>query len=201
VTLFSRGPQVDERLPDGRPRLPPGQRLTDGFPILHYGGMPQIDLAKWEFLIVGLVEEEQRLTWDDFMALPQVDTHHDIHCVTTWSKYDTDWRGVRFSDLLDLVQVKPEARNVMVHSYGGYTTNLPLEDVMRDDVIFGHTFDGKPLDAEHGWPLRLVVPHLYFWKSAKWVRGLEFLAEDRPGFWEMYGYHNYGDPWKEERYG
>jgi DMSO/TMAO reductase YedYZ molybdopterin-dependent catalytic subunit len=185
---------------DKTPRLPPGQRLTDGFPVLTYGGVPKIDLATWEFRIVGLVEEEVRLSWQQFMALPQIKSHSDIHCVTTWSKYDNDWEGVRFRDVLALAKVKPEAKHVMFHSYGGYTTNVPLDELLYDDVLFAHTHNGEPLPAEHGGPLRGVVPHLYFWKSAKWVRGIELLPEDRPGFWEMYGYHIHGDPWIEERY-
>ncbi len=187
--------------PDGRRRLPPGQRLTEGWPVLHYGSIPKIDLDTWEFRIFGLVEEEVRLSWQEFLALPQVRVTSDIHCVTTWSKYDNDWEGVRFRDLLDLVQLKPGATHVMFHSYGGYTTNVPLSELMRDDVLLAHRHSGEPLRPEHGWPLRSVVPDLYFWKSAKWVRGLEFMPDDRPGFWEMYGYHMHGDPWAEERYG
>ena len=188
------------RLPDGRDRLPPGQRLTDGWPVLTYGSTPRIDLATWEFRIFGLVEEELRLSWDEFNALPQIDTTTDIHCVTTWSRYDNRWQGVRFRDVMDLVKVLPEASEVMFHSYGGYTTNVPLEELMGDDVMFAHSHDGQPLERDHGGPLRGMIPHLYFWKSAKWVRGIEFLPDVRPGFWEMYGYHIHGDPWKEERY-
>lgn len=185
----------------GGDRLPPGQRLTTGWPILHYGGVPKIDRAAWEFRIQGLVEQEWTLRWDEFLALPQVRLRSDIHCVTTWSKYDNDWEGVRFRDLLGLVQPRPEARHVMVHGYGGYTTNVSLAELLDDDVLFAHSHNGEPLDAEHGGPVRLVVPRLYFWKSAKWVRGIEFMSDERPGFWEMYGYHIHGDPWKEERYG
>ncbi|HEY8491020.1 MAG TPA: sulfite oxidase-like oxidoreductase [Dehalococcoidia bacterium] len=181
-------------------RLPPGQRLTEGWPVLHYGGIPRIDLSTWTFRVWGLVEEEKTWTWEEFMALPQVQDVSDVHCVTHWSKFDNEWEGVRFQDLLAQVRLKPEARYVMVHSYGGYTTNVPLDDLLRDGVLFAHKHSGQPLAPEHGWPLRLVVPHLYFWKSAKWVRGLEFMDRDRPGFWETYGYHIHGDPWKEERY-
>jgi DMSO/TMAO reductase YedYZ molybdopterin-dependent catalytic subunit len=183
-----------------QPRLPSGQRLTDNWPVLTYGGVPKIDLATWEFRVFGLVDREVSLSWDQFMELPQVTSHSDIHCVTTWSKYDNDWAGVRISDVLALAGVKPEARHVMFHSYGGYTTNVPLDEVLYDDALFAHAYNGAPLPRDHGGPLRSVIPHLYFWKSAKWVRGMELMAEERPGFWEMYGYHIHGDPWTEERY-
>jgi DMSO/TMAO reductase YedYZ molybdopterin-dependent catalytic subunit len=182
-------------------RVPPGQRVTEGWPVLSYGGTPRIDLKDWRFAIAGLVEREVSLTWEEFNALPQVNLANDIHCVTGWSKLDNEWAGVRFRDVAGLARPKPEARHVMVHSYGGYTTNVPLADLMRDEVLFAHTHNGKPIEPEHGGPLRLVVPHLYFWKSAKWVRGLLFMADEKPGFWEMYGYHIRGDPWNEERYG
>ncbi len=181
-------------------RLPPGQKLTDGWPVLHYGGIPNIDLATWKLSVAGLVDEEVTFTWDDFMALPQTTIQTDIHCVTHWSKFDNSWTGVKFTDLVQHLKVKPEAKYVMEHSYGGYTTNMPLAELMDDDVILAHTHNGEPLAKEHGWPLRLVVPKLYFWKSAKWLRGLVFLANNKPGFWEMYGYHMHGDPWTEERY-
>ncbi len=184
-----------------RKRLPPGQRLVDGWPVLHYGSIPRIDLATWEFRIGGLVDHEVALNWEQFMALPQTKLRTDIHCVTTWSKFDNDWEGVRFRDVMALVKVDPEAEHVMFHSYGGYTTNVPLQELLGDDVMLVHTHNGQPLAPEHGWPLRGMVPQLYFWKSAKWVRGIEFMAHDRPGFWEMYGYHMHGDPWTEERYG
>lgn len=188
--------------PDGKVRLPPGQHLTAGWPVLHYGGIPRIKdpQTDWKFHVSGLVEEERTFTWDEFNALGQAKDVSDIHCVTTWSKYDNEWQGVPFRALYDQLTLKPEAKFVMVHSYGGYTTNLPLEDLLRDGVLFAHTHNGEPLTPEHGWPMRLVVPHLYFWKSAKWVGGMQFLASDRPGFWETYGYHIYGDPWREERY-
>ena len=186
---------------DGRRRLPPGQRLTDGWPVLHFGEIPRIDLDTWEFTIGGLVEREVTLSWDQFMAMPQARPTTDVHCVTTWSKFDNDWEGVRFRDLMALTAVRPEAKHVMFHCYGGYTTNVPLAELLGDDILLAHRHDGAPLAPEHGWPLRGMIPHLYFWKSAKWVRGIEFIAEDRPGFWEMYGYHMHGDPWTEERYG
>ena len=182
-------------------RVPPGQRVTEGWPVLSYGGTPRIDLKDWRFAMAGLVEREVSLNWEEFSALPQVSLANDIHCVTGWSKLDNEWAGVRFRDVAALAQPKPEARHVMVHCYGGYTTNVPLDDLMGDEVLFAHTHNGKPIEPAHGGPLRLVVPHLYFWKSAKWARGLLFMADERPGFWEMYGYHIRGDPWNEERYG
>jgi DMSO/TMAO reductase YedYZ molybdopterin-dependent catalytic subunit len=181
-------------------RVPPGQRVTDGWPVLTYGSAPRIDLQDWRFVMAGEVEREVTLTWEEFAALPDATLTNDIHCVTGWSKLDNQWRGVRFRDVAALAGPKPTAQHVMVHCHGGYTTNVPLADLMRDDVLFAHSHNGKPLAAEHGGPLRLVVPHLYFWKSAKWARGLLFMKEERPGFWEMYGYHIRGDPWKEERY-
>lgn len=181
-------------------RLPPGQRLTEGWPVLTYGATPRIDLKEWQFVVAGAVDQELSFSWEEFNALPQTTITCDVHCVTGWSKFDNEWRGVRFLDLLERIQPKPEARHVMVHCYGGYTTNVPLADLRQENVLFAHTHNGQPLAPEHGGPLRLVVPHLYFWKSAKWVRGLLFMAEERPGFWEMYGYHIRGDPWKEERY-
>lgn len=181
-------------------RLPPGQRLTDGWPVLTYGATPRINLDTWEFRIFGLVEEEKTLNWEQFMALPQTTDVSDIHCVTTWSRYDNKWEGVRFRDVLALVNVLPEAKEVMFHSYGGYTTNVSLAELLDEDVLLAHTHDGEAISLDHGGPLRGVVPQLYFWKSAKWVRGIELLPDVRPGFWEMYGYHIHGDPWKEERY-
>ncbi len=201
MALFRRDPATQELRPDGRRRLPPGQRLTEGWPVLHYGGIPQVDLATWQLEITGLVEEPMSFTWDEFMALPQYDSTSDIHCVTTWSKYDNRWQGVRFVDLQALVRPLPEAKHVIFHSYGGYTTNVPLDELQDSINLLAHTHNGEPLTPEHGAPLRGVVPNLYFWKSAKWIRGLEFVAQDRAGFWEMYGYHMHGDPWEEERYG
>ena len=181
-------------------RVPPNQRVTEDFPILTYGGTPQADTKDWTFGVVGLVEEELSFTWDEFLALPQTTITTDIHCVTGWSKLDTTWEGVAFRDLMERVTLKPGAAYVMVHCYGGYTTNLTLEDLMAEKVMFARHHNGEPLAAEHGGPCRLVVPHLYFWKSAKWVRGIQFVNQDSPGFWEQYGYHNRGDPWNEERY-
>ena len=182
-------------------RLPPGQSLTLKFPVLHYGPVPRYDdLSRWTLRVFGLVEEERVFTYDEILAMPRTRIVADIHCVTRWSMVDTIWEGVRFRDFLEHVRVKPEARFVVTHCEYGYTTNLPLEVMLDDDVLLAYRFGGKPLEPEHGWPLRTVVPKKYFWKSAKWVRGFEFLAEDRLGFWEQAGYHNEADPWKEQRF-
>jgi DMSO/TMAO reductase YedYZ molybdopterin-dependent catalytic subunit len=181
-------------------RVPPGQRVTEKFPVLHYGGIPRFDRQTWDLRVFGLVEEPLSLTYDQFLELPTTRIVADIHCVTGWSKLDTVWEGVLFRELWGRVEGKPEARFVMVHCEQGFTTNVPLEVLLDDDVLLAYRYDDAPLTAEHGYPLRLVVPKRYFWKSAKWVRGLEFMAEDRLGFWEVRGYHNNADPWKEERY-
>ena len=182
-------------------RVPPGQRLTEKWPALHYGSVPKVDIAGWEFRIFGLVESERKLSYREFTVLPQVEVFSDIHCVTGWSKLDNLWEGVSSGQIRELVRILPQARFVMVHGAGGFTTNLSLEDFFQPDVLFAIRHNGQTLTPEHGYPLRLVVPRLYFWKSAKWVNGLEFMAEDKRGFWEAGGYHNHGDPWKEERYG
>lgn len=181
-------------------RVPPHQRVTSKLPTLTYGPVPRIDLARWRFEVDGLVEEPLSFTWEEFTALPQVTLVSDIHCVTGWSLLDSAWEGVSSAELLERVRLKPEARYAMVQCHGNYTTNLSLADLLAENVLFAHKFAGQPLTPEHGWPLRLVVPHLYFWKSAKWVRGLTFVEHDRAGFWESAGYHIRGDPWKEERY-
>ncbi|MBI5289788.1 MAG: sulfite oxidase-like oxidoreductase [Chloroflexi bacterium] len=198
IDIFSQRAKKDRQ--EHGDRLPPGQKLTDGWPVLHYGGIPTIDLATWKFSIVGLVEDEVHLTWEQFMALPQTTLRSDIHCVTHWSKFDNDWTGVAIADFMKQVAIKPEAKHVMLHSYGGYTTNISLAELMDSGVILAHSHNGEPLEKQHGWPLRLVVPKLYFWKSAKWVRGMVLMPNEKPGFWEMYGYHIHGDPWTEERY-
>ena len=182
-------------------RVPPGQKLTEKWPALHYGSVPKIDIAQWQFNIFGLVEKERKLSYAEFTALPQVQVFSDIHCVTGWSKLDNLWEGISSGQIRELVRILPEAKFVMVHSAGGFSTNLPLDDFFQPDVLFALKYNGEPLTREHGYPLRLVVPRLYFWKSAKWVNGVEFMAEDKRGFWESSGYHNHGDPWKEERYG
>ncbi|RKR76332.1 molybdopterin-dependent oxidoreductase [Frondihabitans australicus] len=177
------------------PALPPGQHLERGFPVLSAGPDPNIKV--WE-LQVATETGQRSWSWDDFLALPQEDITTDIHCVTSWSKLGTHWRGVSVDTLFD--GLKTEQRFAMARSYGGYTTNLPLEDLLGGKAWVMHTFEGRPLASEHGGPARLFVPHLYFWKSAKWLQGIQTMAVDRPGFWENYGYHNHGDPWKEERY-
>lgn len=194
------GEREEEEAARPEERLPPGQVLTSKFPVLHYGQIPRFDPATWDFRVFGLVDEEVVWTYDEFTALPTARVVADIHCVTRWSKFDTVWEGVPSTELVKHVKPRPEARHVMIHADHGYTTNLPLEDFLHDEVLFAWRYDDKPLLPEHGYPLRLVVPRLYFWKSAKWVRGVEFMAQDRKGFWEQYGYHNYGDPWKEQRF-
>lgn len=181
-------------------RLPPGQALTEKWPVLHYGDVPRFDPTRWDFRVNGLVENPIRLSWDEFKALPLTAMTVDIHCVTRWSRFDTHFEGVLFKVIHERVKPRPQAQFVLVHAEQGFTTNLPLEDLLRENVIFALRADGADLEPEHGYPVRLVVPHLYFWKSAKWVRGLEFMASDRPGFWERNGYHRYGDPWKEQRF-
>jgi DMSO/TMAO reductase YedYZ molybdopterin-dependent catalytic subunit len=182
-------------------RLPPGQKLTDKWPVLHYGKVYHLKPADWTFKIFGLVAKERTLTFQEFTALPQVQVFSDIHCVTTWSMLDNLWEGVSTSIIKDIAVIKPEAKYVMVEGEGGFTTNLPLEDFFMSDALFALQHNGAPLTAEHGGPVRLVVPRLYFWKSAKWVTGIRFMAKDEPGFWEKAGYHMHGDPWREERYG
>lgn len=182
-------------------RLPPDQSATVKWPVLHYGSVPRFDPVTWDFRIFGLVEQGLHFTWDEFNRLPKAQVATDFHCVTRWSRFDNHWRGVLFRDLMRQVKVKANATHVLVHAEQGFTANVPLADLMRDNVLFATHHDGEPLSPEHGYPLRLIVPHLYAWKSVKWVRGLEFLDHDVPGFWEQNGYHMYGDPWKEERFG
>ena len=182
-------------------RLPPGQVLTKKWPVLHYGLVPTVDLATWTFTVDGLVERPFVLRYDELLALPRSTTHCDIHCVTTWSRFDNSFGGVAVQSLLQRAAVRPEARFCLVSAEAGFTTNLPLADLDRPANLVALTHDGEPLTPEHGWPARLLVPHLYFWKSAKWVRGLTLLDADVPGFWEQNGYHMHGDPWTEERYG
>ncbi|MFQ5860679.1 MAG: sulfite oxidase-like oxidoreductase [Dehalococcoidia bacterium] len=181
-------------------QVPPGQFVTEKFPVLTYGPTPHISLAEWRLRLFGLVEQEVELTWERLMSLPQSTVTADFHCVTQWSRQNNRWEGVPFRELLTVVKPRPEARYVLVHCYGGYTTNLPLETLLDDGVLLARTHDGAPLAQEHGGPLRLVVPKRYGWKSAKWVNGLEFLAENQMGFWELRGYHHNADPWKEERF-
>lgn len=180
-------------------RVPPGQHLAKGFPVLTYGDTPQISKADWQFTVSGLATSKT-FSWQDFMDMPQSEFTADFHCVTTWSKLDVKWRGVKVTDFLKVVDVDPKATHVMEHCYGGYTTNLTLEDFAREENFFAHTLFGEPLPAEHGGPMRTVVPHLYAWKSAKWINGLKFLEDMELGFWERNGYHHRGEPFAEERY-
>jgi DMSO/TMAO reductase YedYZ molybdopterin-dependent catalytic subunit len=183
-------------------RLPPGQSETRKWPVLDASGTPPIDMAKWRLEVFGLVEREVSLTWDEFQQLPRVEVFSDFHCVTRWSRLNNTWSGVSVATLMELAGVKPEARFVSAMGYDyGWTTNLPLADFLVEDALVATHHDGVPLTPEHGGPARLVVPRLYAWKSAKWLGGLELLAEDRAGFWERNGYHMHGDPWKEERFG
>ena len=181
-------------------RIPPGQYLTDGFPVLSAGPTPQIPVETWEFTIDGLVREPVRWSWEQFQALPSRDWTVDISCVTKWTKLDMRWHGVSLDDLLAAVEIDPAAHYLTAHSYGGYTTNLALTDVVNNQAFVAYEYDGAALEPPHGGPARLVVPHLYFWKSAKWVSGLRLMEKDQPGFWESLGYHIRGDPWREERY-
>ncbi|MGF1666499.1 MAG: sulfite oxidase-like oxidoreductase [Acidimicrobiia bacterium] len=181
-------------------RVPPGQYLTERFPVLHAGVTPKVDVARWDFTVDGLVSEPVTWTLDDIKAMPTADQTFDIHCVTKWSKLDTSWHGVAVQELMKRVPVLPEASHVLVTAEHGFTANLPVEDFLRPQNLFAWSYDGADLERDHGWPLRLVVPHLYFWKSVKWVRGLRFLDHDEPGFWERNGYHMYGDPFREQRY-
>jgi DMSO/TMAO reductase YedYZ molybdopterin-dependent catalytic subunit len=191
--------QLERQMRDSG-RLPPGQSLTLKWPVLQYGAVPRFDAAKWDFTVSGLVEKPVRLTWEEFNRLPQKVVVADMHCVTRWSRFDNRWEGVAVTDVLALAKVKPEARFALIQAEQDYTANLPLDDLMRPAALFALRHDGKPLTAEHGYPVRLVVPHLYAWKSVKWVRGIELLSKDEPGFWEQNGYNMYGDPWKEQRF-
>ena len=182
-------------------RIPPGQVLTDKFPVLHFGRLPEYpDLEGWDFRVFGEVETPFTLSWAEFRQLPVTTRTLDIHCVTRWSKLDTAWEGVPFSHIAEVAQPRPAARFVIFHAEGGYTSNVPLATAMQPDCLLAWSYDGQPLTAEHGYPLRAIVPGTYFWKSAKWLRGVEFSTEDRLGFWERNGYSNSADPWKEERY-
>jgi DMSO/TMAO reductase YedYZ molybdopterin-dependent catalytic subunit len=182
-------------------RLPPGQYLTDKWPVLHAGSVPNTDLATWDFMVWGEVEEPLTLDWQELKALPATEITIDIHCVTRWSRFDTSFEGVHWRELAELVKPKPSARYVVAHAEQGFTANVPLAALEDEHALIAYEADGEPLEPEHGWPLRLVIPSRYFWKSAKWLRGLELVAQDRPGFWERYGYHNDADYWKEQRYG
>jgi DMSO/TMAO reductase YedYZ molybdopterin-dependent catalytic subunit len=207
--LFSR--REAEKIANSQNRLPPGQSLTQKFPVLHYGEVPQTDLSSWDFRIFGLVEKERLWDWESFNKLPRKEVVLDIHCVTRWSKFDTKWAGIGLNTLVDqgIIYLKPEAKYVIQHCEHGYTTNMPLDAMLQENVLLATHYDGKPLPQEHGWPLRVVVGsfpdrsesrNAYFWKGGKWLRALEFSSGDKPGFWERNGYHNDADPWKEQRF-
>ena len=180
-------------------RVPPGQYLAKGFPVLTYGETPEVSTEEWQLRVWGSVEPKT-LTWDDMMAFPQHEFTKDFHCVTRWSKLDVKWKGIKMTDFLAAIAIDPEATHVLQHCYGGYTTNVTLEDFAREDNFFAHTLFDKPLPPDHGGPMRTVIPQLYAWKSAKWINGLEFCNEEKLGFWEVNGYHSRGEPWAEERY-
>ena len=181
-------------------RLPPGQYLTEKWPVLHAGSVPQTDLATWDFQVFGEVERPLRLSWDELQELPSTEITIDIHCVTRWSRFDTSFLGVHWRELAKLVEPGPNARFVIAHAEQGFSSNVPLQAIEDEHALIAYEADGEPLTPDHGWPLRLVVPSRYFWKSAKWLRALELRTTDQPGFWERYGYHNDADYWKEERY-
>ena len=182
-------------------RLPPGQRLTEDFPVLHHGEIPEFDITKWDFKIKGLIRNPLRFTFEEFLKLPSLELTTDFHCVTGWSKFDLTWKGVLFKTIASIAEPFSEARFVSIIAEKGYTTSLPLDVAIDDDVIFAYEYEGKPLSPEHGYPLRLVVPKRYAYKCVKWARAVEFIKDDSPGFWEVRGYSNSADPWKEERYG
>ncbi|MCF6409040.1 sulfite oxidase-like oxidoreductase [Pseudalkalibacillus salsuginis] len=182
-------------------RVPPNQVVTKKWPVLHYGNVPYYqDLGEWDLRLFGHVEEEIRLTYEEVMEIPIVRLQNDIHCVTGWSRLDNQWEGISTKEIFKKVKLLPEVNYVLIHAEEDWTTNLPIEDFFKESSLLAHTHDGKPLTPEHGFPLRAVIPHLYFWKSAKWIRGIEFIVENKPGFWEKNGYHMHGRPWKEERF-
>jgi DMSO/TMAO reductase YedYZ molybdopterin-dependent catalytic subunit len=182
-------------------RVPPNQKVTDGWPVLHYGNVPYYEnMDQWDLKIFGLVDQPTKFTYEEFMELPTIQVNNDIHCVTGWSKLDNVWEGVKTQDLFKDINIAPEAKYVMLHAEEGWTTNLPLEDFLRDTSILAYKHNGEFLTPDHGYPIRAVVPHLYFWKSAKWIRGIEIMERDKPGFWERNGYHMYGNPFREQRF-
>ena len=185
--------------PEQNDRIPPGQYLTNGFPVLTYGQTPQVRIEDWQFRVWGLAEEAS-FSWADFMAMPQSHFTKDLHGVTRWSKLDVQWSGIEVLDFMKHLEVKSEAKHIMEHCYGGYTTNISMEDFLQEENFFAYTLFNEPLPIEHGGPMRLVVPHLYAWKSAKWINGVEFFRQEKLGFWEQNGYHRRGEPWAEERY-
>jgi DMSO/TMAO reductase YedYZ molybdopterin-dependent catalytic subunit len=198
MSFITRGFRGRRTETDQSGRIPPGQYLVEDFPVLSAGSTPYTPQERWDFSIEGEIDTPKRWTWDEFVKLPREKIHTDIHCVTRWSKLDTDWQGVSVDTLLG--DVETSATYVLAFCDGGYTTDLPLDDVLDGKAWVVYTYDGRPLEPEHGGPARLLVPHLYLWKSAKWVRGLRLLDQDEPGFWESLGYHERGDPWQEQRY-
>jgi DMSO/TMAO reductase YedYZ molybdopterin-dependent catalytic subunit len=207
-SMFGRKDDEERVRKEGR--LPPGQSLTNRFPVLHYGPVPRFDPATWDLRVFGEVEEEKRWNWEEFQKLPRTQVKMDIHCVTRWSKFDTDWEGVSLKSLVDagLIRLKPSARHLLQHCEYGFTVNIPLDVALSPNFLLATHFDGQPLDADHGYPLRGVIGNIvdsglktpYLWKGGKWLRGLEFLNQDRLGFWEQAGYHNEADVWKEQRF-
>ncbi len=200
MSFFERNRRELEKMGIDPSRLPPGQYHTDRFPVLHVGDVPQYDMAEWSLAVGGNVERPFTLSWDELRALPSVDITTDIHCVTKWSKFDTVWTGVRLRDLFEMAGMKPDTRHVIMHAEYGYTANVPIEDALGDNCLLTYAFDGQSLEGEHGFPARTLIPQLYLWKSVKWIRGLELSTVDKPGFWEVRGYHNYGDPFREQRF-
>ncbi len=202
MSFFDRNRKELERRGISPDRLPPGQYMTDRFPVLHAGDVPIYqDLSSWTLKVSGLVAHPVELTFDELIDLGLEERTTDIHCVTKWSKFDTVWRGIPIAKIIELVEPQASVTHLIAQAEYGFTTNIPYQDVLDDPTcMLAVEFDGKPLDPEHGYPVRFLLPHLYFWKSAKWLRGLEFRDSDAPGFWERNGYHNYGDPWREQRY-
>lgn len=199
--FFDRNRKQLEALGIDPARLPPGQYHTDRFPVLHIGDVPQYpDLESWSLRIFGNVEREVTLSWSELLALPATEVVTDLHCVTKWTKFDTRWRGVRLRDLYELAGMRPDTTHLLAHADGDYTTNMPLPPTLADDALLAYEYEGEPIPADHGYPARTLVPSLYLWKSAKWVRGLELLTGDRAGFWEVNGYHSVGDPFREQRF-
>ena len=198
--MITRGFKGRERSTDLASRIPPGQHLVDGFPVLSAGPVPSVSLDKWSFELKDGVRVIQKWTWSEFNRLPQTKITRDIHCVTSWSKLDTLWEGVTIDSIFAAAGIEPTTSFLLAHSFDGYSTNVPVTDVLGGKAMVALRYDGRPLEPDHGGPARLLVPHLYFWKSAKWLKGLQFTKRDEPGFWESHGYHMYGDPWREQRY-
>tara|TARA_A100001037_G_scaffold203435_1_gene181959 strand:- start:7124 stop:7732 length:609 start_codon:yes stop_codon:yes gene_type:complete len=200
--MYQNNQQADMQTQDHNilSRTPPGQKLTDKFPVLTYGDIPHIPLSEWIFTINGLVNKKISYNWEEIMSLKQTLLTKDFHCVTQWSRLDNLWEGIRVKELIGHNNLKSNAKHALIYCYGGYTTNLPSEVLLEEDVLLAHKHDGNPLSPEHGGPMRLIVPKLYAWKSAKWVKGINFMETEELGFWENLGYHSYGDPWKEQRF-